>query len=48
MTDLADGFQPEAGAQERYDRLFGQVYRPLFPTLQPQLQRLSRLRAELA
>ena len=48
MTDLAAGFQPEAGASERYDRLFEQVYRPLFPALQPQLQRLSRLRAELA
>jgi len=28
----------------RYDELFTQVYRPLFLAIQPQLQRLARLR----
>jgi sugar (pentulose or hexulose) kinase len=48
MTEVAGGFQPDDGARERYDRLFSQVYRPLFPAIQPQLRRLSQLRAELA
>jgi hypothetical protein len=46
MTDVAGSFQPEGRARELYDELFTQVYRPLFPAIQSQLQRLSRLRAE--
>jgi hypothetical protein len=46
MTDVAGSFQPEDRARELYDQLFTQVYRPLFPAIQPQLQRLSQLRAE--
>jgi len=48
MTDLAGSFQPEDRARELYDNLFTQVYRPLFPAIQPQLQQLWRLHAELA
>jgi sugar (pentulose or hexulose) kinase len=46
MTDVAGSFQPEGRARERYDGLFTQVYRPLFPAVQAQLQRLWHLRAE--
>jgi sugar (pentulose or hexulose) kinase len=46
MTDVAETFQPEARASELYDRLFTEVYRPLFPAIQPQLQRLARLNSE--
>jgi sugar (pentulose or hexulose) kinase len=48
MTDVAESFQPEDRARERYDNLFTQVYRPLFPAIQPQLQRLWQLHAESA
>ena len=46
MTDLAASFQPEDRARELYDNLFTQVYRPLYPAIQSQLQRLWHLRAE--
>ena len=46
MTDVAETFQPEARARELYDSLFTEVYRPLFPAIQPQLRRLAALRAE--
>ena len=46
MTDVAGSFQPEDRARGLYDKLFTQVYRPLFPAIQSQLQRLSKLRAE--
>ncbi len=45
MTDVAERFQPLDPARALYDNLFTQVYRPLFPAIQPQLQRLSKLRA---
>lgn len=44
MTALGRGFKPDDHGRELHDRIFGEVYRPLFPALQPQLQRLSRLR----
>ena len=47
MTDTAESFQPDDKANKLYDRLFEEVYRPLFPGVQTALQRLSRLRAEL-
>lgn len=47
MTDTAESFQPDDKAKKLYDRLFEEVYRPLFPGVQTALQRLSRLRAEL-
>jgi len=46
MTDVAASFRPEDRARELYDHLFAQVYRPLFPAIQAQLQRLWHLRAE--
>ncbi len=46
MTDVAESFQPSDRDRELYDALFTEVYLPLFPAIQPQLQRLSRLRAE--
>jgi sugar (pentulose or hexulose) kinase len=46
MTDVAESFQPEDRARVLYDNLFAQVYRPLFPAIQPHLQRLAQLRAE--
>jgi len=46
MTDVAASFRPEDRARELYDNLFTQVYRPLFPAIQAQLQRLWHLRAE--
>jgi xylulokinase len=46
MTDVAGSFQPDERAREFYDRLFTEVYRPLFPAVQQQLQRLAQLRAE--
>ena len=46
MTDVAGSFQPEDRAREHYDHLFTQVYRPLYPAIRAQLQRLWRLRAE--
>jgi sugar (pentulose or hexulose) kinase len=46
MTDVAESFQPSEPARALYDDLFSQVYRPLFPAIQPQLQRLWQLHAE--
>jgi sugar (pentulose or hexulose) kinase len=48
MTDLAGTFDPDDRARKHYDQLFTEVYRPLFPAIGPQLQRLAHLRAELA
>jgi sugar (pentulose or hexulose) kinase len=48
MTDVAESFRPTGRDRELYDALFTEVYLPLFPAIQPQLQRLSRLCAELA
>ena len=47
MTDVAERFEPDAATGRVYDRLFEEVYRPLFPGVQPALQRLAQLRAEL-
>ncbi len=46
MTDVAGSFQPDDRARKLYDNLFTQVYRPLFPAIQPQLQQLWKLHAE--
>ena len=46
MTDVAGSFQPTDRARKLYDNLFTQVYRPLFPAIQPQLQQLWKLHAE--
>lgn len=43
MTDTGVGFQPDPAVQETYDALYRDVYRALFPTLQPLLARLTEL-----
>jgi xylulokinase len=48
MTDLADSFHPDDRVRAHYDQLFTDIYKPLFLAIQPQLQRLARLRVELA
>jgi sugar (pentulose or hexulose) kinase len=46
MTDVAERFEPDQAASAFYDRVFSEVYRPLFPAVQPQLQRLASLAGE--
>jgi len=41
MTGTTDRFTPRPAARSAYDRLFREVYRPLFPAVQPLLDRLS-------
>lgn len=44
MTATSEEFGPQAEHRERYDELFEQVYRPLYPALAEPLQALERLR----
>jgi sugar (pentulose or hexulose) kinase len=44
MTGTAERFAPDPATQAIYDRLYREVYQPLFPTLQPLLHRLAALR----
>jgi xylulokinase len=46
MTSLAERFEPEPGTRTFYDRLYTDVYRPLYPTLQPLVNRLTELTRE--
>jgi sugar (pentulose or hexulose) kinase len=46
MTDVAERFEPDPATAAVYDRLFEDVYRPLFPAVQEPLRRLAVLRAE--
>jgi sugar (pentulose or hexulose) kinase len=43
MTDVAGRFGPDRANQDFYDQVFAEVYRPLFPAIQPNLQRLAQL-----
>lgn len=43
MTNTADQFNPNPETQQFYERLYQEVYRPLFPTLQTLLHRLTEL-----
>lgn len=43
MTGTSDRFAPNPEAQALYERLYSKVYRPLFPTLQPLIHRLTDL-----
>lgn len=43
MTATAERFTPHPDTQSRYEQLYQEVYRPLFPTLQSLLHRLSEL-----
>jgi xylulokinase len=48
MTATAEQCTPQPGPQARYDRLYREVYRPLFPTVQPLVDRLTALTQEAA
>jgi len=43
MTATAERFTPNPDAQMHYDRLYREVYQPLFPTVQPLVDRLTAL-----
>lgn len=43
MTSTADRFDPNPETQALYDRLFTQVYRPLFPAVQALADRLAEI-----
>ena len=43
MTGTGERFVPNREAQAIYERLYHEVYEPLFPTLQPLIHRLTRL-----
>lgn len=43
MTGTAERFEPQPETQQIYDRLYREVYQPLFPTLQPLANRLTEL-----
>jgi xylulokinase len=46
MTATAERFTPQPDVQAHYDRLYREVYRPLFPTVQPLVDRLTELAGE--
>jgi xylulokinase len=46
MTSTTDTFEPDPGRRKIYDRLFREVYRPLFPAVQPLVDRLTELTHE--
>ncbi|CAN5722875.1 FGGY-family carbohydrate kinase [soil metagenome] len=43
MTGIRDRFTPNPATQAIYSRLYTEVYQPLFPTLQPLINRLTEL-----
>ncbi len=43
MSGTGVRFEPNEAAQAVYDRLYREVYQPLFPALQPLLARLTEL-----
>jgi len=43
MTGTAERFIPSPEARAIYERLYSEVYQPLFPTLQPLIHRLAEL-----
>jgi xylulokinase len=46
MTGTTDIFRPELERTQVYDQLFREVYRPLFPAIQPLVDRLTELTHE--
>lgn len=46
MTATAESFTPQPAPQARYDRLYREIYQPLFPTVQPLVDRLHALTQE--
>jgi len=47
MTGTTDAFHPSDQATADYDRIYEEVYRHLFPSLRPYLDRLTELTAEI-
>ncbi|MFN3331146.1 MAG: FGGY-family carbohydrate kinase, partial [Caldilinea sp.] len=47
MTATTDRFMPDPETQAHYDQLYRQVYQPLFPAVQPLVDRLTVLSAEV-
>jgi len=43
MTGIADRFEPDPEVHAIYEQIYNEVYRPLFPTLQPLVHRLTEL-----
>ncbi|MFL7794059.1 MAG: FGGY-family carbohydrate kinase, partial [Anaerolineae bacterium] len=43
MTHTAERFAPVPDTHAIYERIYGEVYQPLFPTLQPLIHRLADL-----
>jgi xylulokinase len=43
MTGTGERFLPDPETHAIYDRLYREVYQPLFPTLQPLVHRLAEL-----
>lgn len=48
MTSTGQSFEPSEATHHVYDRLFTEVYRGLFPIVQPYVDRLSELTAQSA
>ena len=47
MTDVAESFSPDDQTAAVYERLFEEVYKPLYPGVREPLQRLAKLRVEV-
>ena len=47
MTRVTDQFTPNPEAQARYEPLYSEVYKPLFPTIQPLVDRLGELTSDV-
>jgi xylulokinase len=43
MTGVAGRYTPHPATQAIYQRLYGEVYKPLFPTIQPLVDRLTNI-----
>jgi sugar (pentulose or hexulose) kinase len=46
MTDVAERFEPDERTAAHYDKLFEEVYKPLYPAIREPLRRLKDLRGE--
>ncbi len=47
MTRTGERFEPEPGRAAAHDRIYREVYRPLFPKVQPLVDRLTEITDEL-
>ena len=48
MSDLGERFEPDPTSRETYERLYSEVYKPLFPAVRPLMDRLAELSAAAA